>query len=95
MLAHQVPGLKEPTECEKEDCFIHISGGKGDCRKEGVMYKGTCLTCLQKGPSSEVNREGEVVMLSAPPVAPPPLGKAHTKSKYFGESRFGGYTRGH
>ena len=66
MLAHQVPGLKEPTECEKEDCFIHILGGKGDCRKEGVMYyKGSCLTCIQKGPSSEVNREGEVVMLSA------------------------------
>ena len=41
-----------------------------------------------------MNREGEVVMLSAPPVAPPPLGKAHTKSKYFGESQFGGYTRG-
>ena len=33
-------------------------------------------------------------MLSAPPLAPPPLGKAHTKSKYFGESHFGGYTRG-
>ena len=93
-LAHQVPGLKEPTECKKEDCFIHISGGKGDCRKEGVMYKGSCLTCIEKGPSSEVNKEGEVVMLPAPPLAPPPLGKAHTKSKYFGESQFGGYTRG-
>ena len=72
-LAHQVPGLKEPTECKKEDCFIHISGGKGDCRKEGVMYKGSCLTCIEKGPSSEVNKEGEVVMLPAPPLAPPPL----------------------
>ena len=89
-----MPGLKEPTECKKEDCFIHISGGKGDCRKEGVMYKGSCLTCIEKGPSSEVNKEGEVVMLPAPPLAPPPLGKAHTKSKYFGESQFGGYTRG-
>ena len=64
-LAHQVPGLKEPTVCKKGDCFIHISGGKGDCRKEGVVYQGSCLTC-----------------------------KAHTKSKYFGESHFGGYTRG-
>ena len=93
-LAHQVPGLKEPAGCSKEDCFIHISGGKGDCRKEGVVYKGSCLTCIEKGPSSEVNREGEVVMLAAPPLAPPPLGTAHTKSKYFGESHFGGYTRG-
>ena len=42
--------------------------------------------------SYEVNKEGEVVMLPAPPLAPPPLGKAHIKSKYFGESQFGGYT---
>ena len=25
-LAHQVPGLKEPTVCKKGDFFIHISG---------------------------------------------------------------------
>ena len=79
-LAHQVPGLKEPTVCKKGDCFIHISGGKGDCRKEGVVYQGSCLTCIQKGPSSEVNKEGEVVMLSAPPLAPPPLARLTPKA---------------
>ena len=26
-LAHQVPGLKEPTVCKKGDCFIQISEG--------------------------------------------------------------------
>ena len=59
-LQHQVPGLKEPESCGKDDCFIHTTGGKGDCRKEGLVYKGTCLTCEEKGPSSEVDRDGDV-----------------------------------
>ena len=43
-LMHQLPSLREPTECSKDDCFTHTSGGRGDCRKEGVLYRGTCLT---------------------------------------------------
>ena len=47
-LQHQVPGLKEPSDCGKDDCFQHKTGGQGDCRKEGLAYKGTCLTCFGK-----------------------------------------------
>ena len=37
-LQHQMPGLKDPSSCEKEDCFIHSTEGKGDCSKEGLIY---------------------------------------------------------
>ena len=57
-LQFQVPGLREPTECGKGDCFLHTTGGKGDCRKEGLVYKGTCLTCLARGPSTAVRWTG-------------------------------------
>ena len=85
-LQHQLPGLKEPTTCTKPDCFIHTSGGKGDCRKEGLVYKGTCLTCKAKGPSSEIDRNGKVKLLSG--------ARGGLKSIYWGESGFNGYTRG-
>ena len=42
-LQYQMPGLKEPSTCDKEDCFLNTTGGKGDRRKEGLVYKGTCL----------------------------------------------------
>ena len=29
-LAHQLPGLKEPADCKRDDCFVHISEAKGD-----------------------------------------------------------------
>ena len=57
---HQLPSLKEPTECSKGDCFTHTSRGRGNCKKEGLVYKGTCLTCLEKGLSSEPDKEGKV-----------------------------------
>ena len=63
---HQVPGLKEPLQycpAPKRTVF-HSPGGKGTCRKEGLVYKGTCLTCKELGPSSEVDREGRVRRVS-------------------------------
>ena len=59
---HQVPGLKEPLQycpAPKRTVF-HSPGGKGTCRKEGLVYKGTCLTCKELGPSSEVDTEERV-----------------------------------
>ena len=85
-LQHQLPGLKEPSSCSKEDCFIHTSGGRGDCRKEGLVYKGTCLTCAERGPSSEVDKDGRVRMLRGV--------RKGVKSIYWGESAANGYTRG-
>ena len=31
--------------CDKEDCFVCISGGKGDCRASGVTYEISCVQC--------------------------------------------------
>ena len=63
-LQHQLPALKEPTTCIKPDCFIHTSGGKGGCRKEGLVYKGTCLTCQAKGLSSEIDKNCKIKLLT-------------------------------
>ena len=68
------------------ECFIHTTGGTGDCSKEGLVYKGTCLTCDEKGPSSDVDRDGKVRMLTGV--------RKGLKSVYWGESDFNGYTRG-
>ena len=59
-LQFQLPGLKEPTEYNKRDCFLHTSGGKGDSRKEGLPYKETGLTWLKHCASSEVDKDGNV-----------------------------------
>ena len=53
-----------PVACTKEDFFIHSTVGKGTCRREGLVYKGICLTCKERGPSSEVDRDGRVRMPS-------------------------------
>ena len=42
-------------------CIVHRNGGKGDCNKENVVYKGTCVTCKENGHSSEPDREGRIV----------------------------------
>ena len=81
-----MPGLKDPSSCEKEDCFIHSTGGKRDCSKEGLIYKGTCLTCKEIGPSIEVDRDGKVRLLTGV--------RRGLKSIYWGKRGFNSYTRG-
>ena len=80
-LQHQVPGLKEPIDCGKDDCFQYKTGEQGDCRKEGLVYKGTCLTCLEKGPSSEVDWDGNLMSVEER--------NPGTKSIYLGETSYG------
>ena len=58
-LMHQLPSLKESMECGKDDCIMHTTGGRGSCRKEGVVYKGI----LGKGPGSEPDWDGKVRQL--------------------------------
>ena len=59
-----LPGLKENRDCERENCFVHSTGGKGNCNSEGAVYKGQCLTCKNVGKSSiyigETSRSGFV-----------------------------------
>ena len=87
-LKSQLPGLQEKEECmnNKDTCFVHKYGGKGNCRAEGVVYKGTCMTCDEKGPSSKVEKDGTVKRL---------IERKHgTKSIYIGESSRSAYQRG-
>ena len=59
-----LPGLKGKEDCGREDCFVHTTGGKGNCDRESVVYKGTCLTCRDEGKNSvyigETSRSGYV-----------------------------------
>ena len=47
-----LPGLKVEKNCKRTDCMVHQNGGKGDCNKEGVIYKGQCLICDKEGKNS-------------------------------------------
>ena len=47
-----LPGLKTNDDCGRRDCMLHTTGGRGDCNKEGIVYKGECLLCKSKGKSS-------------------------------------------
>ena len=43
-----LPGIKEETNCKREDCFVHKNGGKGNCNIEGAVYRGECVTCREE-----------------------------------------------
>ena len=73
------------TEVYKE-LFLHILRGKGDCRQEGLVYKGICLKRPSKGLISKVGRDGSIIMVEQR--------KLETKSIYWGETSFGTYNRG-
>ena len=64
-LQQLLPGLQEQENCEEASCFMHLTGGRGDHRKEGAVYRGDCLTCEQEGPSSfpDPERDGELVLV--------------------------------
>ena len=59
-----LPGLKEQNDCERQDCVIHANGGKGQCNREGIVYRGQCVTCKEAGKQSiyigESGRSGYV-----------------------------------
>ena len=63
-LRHQVPGLQCSVDCSNQRCFLHQTGGKGDCRREGCVYRGRCLTCEASGPKTRPveGRDGEVTI---------------------------------
>ena len=33
--------------CERLDCMVCVTGGKGDCRRSGAGYRITCLDCKE------------------------------------------------
>ena len=44
-----LPGLRERENCGREECLVHSMGGRGNCRKEGIVYRGKCVTCSEEG----------------------------------------------
>ena len=38
-------------ECGRDNCFVHTTGGKGDCRRPGILYRHVCQapSCTQDG----------------------------------------------
>ena len=36
------------TGCNREDCFLCRTGGKGDCMTQGVTYRIDCLSCKEE-----------------------------------------------
>ena len=66
---------------------MHVNGGKGDCSIEGVVYRGTCLTCKDRGPTSKPNSNGEIVRV-------PDGQRRSVESIYFGETSRNCFTRG-
>ena len=84
----QLMGRKEGERCHsREDCFVHSNGGKGDCSIEGVVYRGTCLTCKDRGPTSKPDSNGEIIMV-------PEGQRRSVDSIYFGETSRNCFTRG-
>ena len=51
-LATLLPGLREEENCGRDNCFVHSTGGRGNCNRENIVYKGQCLTCNDKGRTS-------------------------------------------
>ena len=86
----KLPGLKEQEECrnQKEHCMIHKHGGKGNCRVSGVVYRGECIACKERGPISIVTKEGDVSRIRKEDRKP------GTTSIYIGESGRSAFIRG-
>ena len=62
-LQHQVPGLQSSVQCNTARCFLHQTGGKGDCKREGCVYRGHCVTCQEQGPKTWPREEaGQVIV---------------------------------
>ena len=89
-LAKKLPGLQEEEECQnkKENCIIHKHGGKGNCRASGVVYRGECIACKTRGPTSVLTKEGCFRMI------PKQDRKPGTTSVYIGESGRSAFVRG-
>ena len=49
------------------ECVIHKSGDRGNCSTENIVYRGTCLTCKEKGISSKPDSMGNIVKVENSP----------------------------
>ena len=73
--------------CRNRECIVHRSGGKGDCGTEGVVYRGVCMTCKERGNASIPGDNGEVIRVNSEQ-------RRSVESVYYGETSKSCYTRG-
>ena len=88
-LRHQVPGLQCSVQCSSAHCFLHLTGGRGDCKREGCVYRGHCVTCEEQGPKTWPREEGGVVVVEEVQDRRPGV-----TASYTGESGFSFRVRG-
>ena len=88
-LRHQVPGLQCSVQCSSTKCFLHLTGGKGDCRREGCVYRGHCVTCEEHGPKTRPREVGGEVVVEEVAERRPGV-----TASYTGESGFSFRVRG-
>ena len=84
-LQYVIPGFKEEEKCDRADCFLHESGGHGDHSREGVVYRGECVTCANTGPSSQPDESGRPKLVAQ---------RCKKSSWYIGETARAIYVRG-
>ena len=46
-------------DCGSAKCFVHSTGGRGDCRKHGVLYRHVCQAPECTEDNKVVRRWGE------------------------------------
>ena len=75
-------------QCEDPKCFIHTTGGKGNCSRPGCTYKVQCLACEQQGPDTvPADEEQDGSRPGQGEVGVPCLALYHGQSGYSGKTR--------
>ena len=76
------------VRCRSNDeCIVHRNGGSGDCGTEGVVYKGICITCKERGIASKPGDNGEVIRIDGEQ-------RRSVESVYYGETSKSCFVRG-
>ena len=76
-------------QCEDPRCFIHTTGGTGNCGRPGCTYKVQCMRCKEHGPDTVPAEEEQDGSRPGQGVVGVPC-----LALYHGQSGYNGYTRG-
>ena len=49
----------KPEKCDRENCFVCTTGGKGSCKTIGVNYQISCEDCEEEIVTTEESYKGE------------------------------------
>ena len=80
-------GKRDANICRNpNECILHRSGSDGDCNRENIVYKGTCMACKERGVTSRPDEQGRVVRVDD--------STRNIDSLYVGETSRTAYIRG-